>query len=138
MGAIYHVKSATAGFEGNTAIVNPSDWNSAHAYTLQDAVSIIGTNTAGTLSNISSGTLYLAGANLTLSQNANSVTLSAAGAAGGGTLSVWPDLIGPSMGNSGQYAGYAFPYLGQTSVTQYTFSYYLVPMILPCPLAFSA
>lgn len=44
---------------------------------MQDAVSLIGNNTAGVLANISSGTLYLAGGNnITLSQNGNSVTIS--------------------------------------------------------------
>jgi phage-related tail protein len=65
----------------NTQIVRPSDWNSAHAYTLQDAVSLAG-NTAGVLADISSGRLILAGgANVTLSQNGNSVSISAGTAA---------------------------------------------------------
>ncbi|TAL41618.1 MAG: hypothetical protein EPN89_18890, partial [Methylovulum sp.] len=41
-------------------------------------VSLIGNNTSGTLADITSGTLYLAGGNnITLSQNANSITISA-------------------------------------------------------------
>jgi hypothetical protein len=75
---INHVKNVTVPDSTNTDIVRPSDWNSVHAYTLQDAVSLTG-NTAGVLANISSGTFYLAGGNnITLSQNANSVTISQA------------------------------------------------------------
>lgn len=73
---IYHIKTSAGPDGTDTDMVSPSDWNSAHAYTMQDAVSLIG-NTAGVLSNISSGTLYLAGGNnITLSQNGNSVTIS--------------------------------------------------------------
>src|SRR3990167_9148175 len=73
---ISHIKTVAITDGADTAVVRPSDWNSAHAYTLQDAVSISG-NTDGVLANISSGTLYLAGGNnITLSQNGNSVTLS--------------------------------------------------------------
>lgn len=59
---IQHVKNITIADGTNTDIVIPSDWNSVHAYTLQDAVSLSG-NTAGVMANISSGTLYLAGCN---------------------------------------------------------------------------
>lgn len=73
---INHVKNITVADGTNANIVRPGDWNSVHAYTLQDAVSLSG-NTAGVMANISSGTLYLAGGNnITLSQNANSVTVS--------------------------------------------------------------
>lgn len=74
---IQHVKSNTIADGTNTDIIRPSDWNSVHAYTLVDGVSLSGNNTAGVMANISSGTLYLAGGNnITLSQNANSVTIS--------------------------------------------------------------
>lgn len=74
---INHIKTSTVADGTNTNLIRPSDWNSAHAYTLVDGVSLIGNNTAGILANISSGTLYLAGGNnITLSQNANSVTIS--------------------------------------------------------------
>lgn len=74
---INHIKTSTIADGTNTNLVLPSDWNSVHAYTLVDGVSLIGTNTSGVLTNISSGTLYLAGGNnITLSQNANSVTIS--------------------------------------------------------------
>jgi hypothetical protein len=44
---------------------------------LMSAISLSAGNTSGTLTNISSGTFYLAGgSNITLSQNANSVTIS--------------------------------------------------------------
>lgn len=60
-----------------TSIVRPSDWNSGHAYTLVDGISLLG-NTAGVLANVSSGTFYLAGGNnVTLSQQGNSITISA-------------------------------------------------------------
>lgn len=78
MGVIKHIFSNAIADGTNTAIVRPSDWNSSHAYTLQDAVSL-GGNTSGALALISSGLLFLAGgSNVTLSQNGNSVTVSAA------------------------------------------------------------
>ena len=81
MGSIKHVFTNNIPDGTNTQIVRPSDWNSDHSYILQDAVSLAG-NTAGALANISSGTLILAGGNnITLSQNGNSVTVSAANAA---------------------------------------------------------
>lgn len=78
---IQHVFTNNVADGTNTQIVRPSDWNSLHAYTLQDAVSLAG-NTSGALANVSSGTLILAGGNnITLSQNGNSVTISGANAA---------------------------------------------------------
>jgi len=75
---INHVKTSPQADVGDPTLIMPSDWNSVHAYTLQDAVSL-GGNTAGALALISSGTLFLAGGNnVTLSQNGNSVTLSGA------------------------------------------------------------
>jgi hypothetical protein len=75
MGQINHIKTSLLGDGGDTSLIRPSDWNSSHAYTLQDAVSLSG-NTAGVMSPISSGTFYLAGgSNITLSQDANSVTI---------------------------------------------------------------
>lgn len=85
MGQIQHVFSNGIADGTNTQLVRPSDWNSNHNYTLQDAVSLSG-NTAGVLAAISSGTLYLAGGNnITLSQNANSITISGANAGGAQT-----------------------------------------------------
>lgn len=73
---IYHIKTSTVADGTATATVRPSDWDSAHTYSLVDGVSLSG-NTAGVQTVISSGTLYLAGGNnITLSQNANSVTIS--------------------------------------------------------------
>ena len=81
MAPIQHVYTSPQADVTDTALVRPTNWNSVHAYTLQDAVSLSG-NTAGVLANISSGTLYLAGGNnITLSQGGNSVTIS--GGAGG-------------------------------------------------------
>lgn len=84
-GQIRHVHTNAVPDGTATSVVRPSDWNSAHAFTLQDGVSL-GGNTAGVLADITSGTLFLAGGNnITLSQNGNSVTVSgaAAGAADG-------------------------------------------------------
>lgn len=76
MGVIQHIKTVTVPDSTNTGIVRPVDWNSGHAYTLQDAVSLAG-NTVGALADISSGRLILAGGNnVTLSQGGNSVTIS--------------------------------------------------------------
>lgn len=81
MGVIKHIFSNAIADGTNTAIVRPSDWNSSHAYTLQDAVTL-GGNTSGVMALISSGALLLAGgSNVTLSQNGNSVTISAASTA---------------------------------------------------------
>src|SRR5262245_54469420 len=82
---ISHVFTSPIADGTNTQLVRPSDWNSLHTYQLQDAVSLSG-NTAGALANVSTGTLYLAGGNnITLSQNANSVTISGANAGGAQT-----------------------------------------------------
>jgi hypothetical protein len=78
---INHVFTSPQADVADPTLIKPSAWNSAHAYTLQDAVSLAG-NTAGALANISSGTLILAGGNnVTLSQNGNSVTVSGAASA---------------------------------------------------------
>lgn len=85
MGSIFHVFTNAIPDGTNTNLVRPSDWNSSHAYTLQDAVSLAG-NTAGVLADVSSGRLILAGGNnITLSQNANSVTISGPNAGGAQT-----------------------------------------------------
>ena len=135
MGTISHIKSNVIADGGNTDVVRPSDWNSVHLYTLQDAVSLSG-NTTGTLANINSGTCYLAGGNnITLSQNANSVTVSGRGA----VMSIWPPRWGGiastavSTMNTGSTAT-----AGGVNTTNYTFSIYMVPLILPYPVAFSA
>src|SRR5574342_507582 len=76
MATIQHIFTSPKADGADTDLVRPSDWNSIHAFTLQDAVSLSG-NTAGVLAGITSGTFYLAGGNnITLSQNANSVTIS--------------------------------------------------------------
>jgi hypothetical protein len=98
MGTINHIKTSAIADGPDTNVVRPSDWNSAHAYTLQDAVSLSG-NTAGALANISSGTFYLAGGNnITLSQDANSVTIS--GGAGGGVISSYENLPGANFSSA--------------------------------------
>lgn len=115
MATINHIFSSPIADGTDTSLVRPSNWNSIHQFTLQDAVSLTG-NTSGVLAAISSGTLYLAGGNnITLSQNANSVTISAAGGvqtaisgisagttqATSGTVS-FADSNGVSFGVSGQ------------------------------------
>lgn len=133
MGTISHVKSITIADGTNNSIVLPSDWNSAHVYTLQDAVSILaGGNTAGALANISSGTFYLAGGNnITLSQNANSVTIAGIG---GAMVSQWPDELPSTTAVSTYYSGSTS---AGANTSGYTFSIYFVPMILPSPVVFS-
>ncbi len=77
---IRHVYSNQKPDGTDAGVVRPSDWNSEHAYTLQDGVSLAGTNTAGVLAAISSGTLHLAGgSNITLSQDGNTVSFVGAG-----------------------------------------------------------
>jgi hypothetical protein len=103
-GQILHVKSDTVADITDTNYVRPSDWNSAHAYTLQDCVVIGGNTTAagGATSSISTGTLFLQGGNnITLSQNANSVTISA----GVGTKSSYENIPGASLTNMGSAFG---------------------------------
>jgi hypothetical protein len=81
MGSIKHVFTHPVADGTNSSIVRPSDWNSIHQYTIQDAVSL-GGNTAGILTLISTGVLLLiGGSNVTLSQSNNSVTISGADAA---------------------------------------------------------
>ncbi len=135
MGTIQHVKTSAIADGGDTDLVRPSDWNSAHAYTLQDAVSLSG-NTAGVLANISSGTMYLAGGNnVTLSQNANSVTISGAPAT---TLSLWPSPLPASTAVSTYYSGSTSQGAGGNSTQSgYTFSIYLSPVVVDYPLAYT-
>lgn len=98
MGSIRHVFTNNIADGTNTDIVRPSDWNSLHNYTLQDAVSL-GGNTAGVMALISSGLLLLAGgSNVTLSQQGNSVTVSAASAP---ALPVFSNSNGVSFGTNG-------------------------------------
>lgn len=76
-------------------------------------VANIGGNTAGATANISTGTLFLAGGNnVTLSQNANSITISGAaggGAAGSNTLGM--SNLGNTSGTTGVISGSALQYL---------------------------
>lgn len=73
----------------------------------------LGGNTSGVLTNISTGTMFLAGGNnITLSQNANSVTISGAaggGAAGSNTLGM--SNLGNTAGATGVISGSALQYL---------------------------
>ena len=78
MGQIKHIYTSPVADGTATSVVRPTDWNSQHAYTIQDAVSF-GGNTAGVMALVSSGTLVLAGGNnITLSQDGQSVTVSGA------------------------------------------------------------
>lgn len=79
MAIIRHAYSCTVGDTSDTGVVRPSNWNSAHNYTMLDVV-VLGGNTAGATASISSGTMMLAGgSNVTLSQNNNSVSIIAGG-----------------------------------------------------------
>ena len=139
MGKIQHVKTnAGTNDPVNTYLVQPQDWNSFHIYTLQDGMSVLAPNTAGTLTPISSGTCYLAGGNnITLSQNANSITISGTNF---GTISQWPGILpGSATGNAtiSYYAGSVNTSSISTSQTGYTFSIYFAPMGLYQAVAFS-
>ena len=62
------------------------------------AISVSGTNTTGTLALVNSGSLYLAGgANITLSQNGQSISISGGAGGGGG----WELSAGASTQSSG-------------------------------------
>lgn len=79
----------------------------------------IGGNTAGAGALISSGTLSLMGGNnITLSQNANSITISG-GAGGGGNNTFGMSNLGNSSGTSGMASGSAvqFAFAGGNNVT---------------------
>jgi hypothetical protein len=143
---IYHVKTSTLadGTDGN--LIRPSDWNSDHAYTMQEAVSILG-NTAGTLASINSGTLFLAGGdNITLSQSGNTVSIVGAANTGGtsggnnnaASWSMFPYPLPASTAGSTYYSGSTSQGAGGASTqTGYTFSIYFVPIQLPVPVVFS-
>lgn len=76
----------------------------------------IGGNTAGATANISSGTYVLAGGNnITLSQNANSVTISA-GAGGGGLQSAGISTQGNTAGTTG-FASQSIQFVGGNNIT---------------------
>lgn len=113
---IRHVYTSPVPDDAATSIVRPSDWNSVHAYTLPDGIVVAG-NTAGVMATISSGTVRLAGGNnITLSQNGNSITFSAANqsvqpgiqsvSAGAGQITtgevVFANANGVSFGANGQ------------------------------------
>ena len=77
-----------------------------------NAVSLSGNNTAGVMANISSGTIYMAGGNnITISQNANSITISG------------PIVGGAQTGISGQavsdttYSSGSVYFSGQNNIT---------------------
>lgn len=73
----------TFGMSGSTR-VTASFSESIQTQSIVNAV-VIGSNTSGATASISSGTMLLAGGNnITLSQNANSITISAGAGAGGG------------------------------------------------------
>jgi hypothetical protein len=133
---INHIKTSAIADGDDANLIRPSDWNSAHAYTLQDAVSLSG-NTAGVLANISSGTLYLAGGNnITLSQDANSVTVSGPAAP---VVFQYPAFIPSSAVFSSYYSGSTSQGAGGNStLSGYTFSIYLIPAPIDCAVAYSA
>lgn len=100
---VYHVFTSPQPDVADPTLVRPSDWNSSHLATMVDIVSL-GGNTAGALADIT-GTLFLAGGNnVTLSQNANSVTISA-GAVGGGNFTAGVSTGGNTSGDTGVVTG---------------------------------
>lgn len=133
---IYHLKTVGVGDGTTPGNVEPSDWNSSHAYTLQEAVSLSG-NTVGLPSLIQSSWYLFGGNNVTLSQNANSVTVSA----GNTTVSdnLWPAQMPVPNGVSTFYSGSTSQGAGGNSTqTGYTFSHYIVPMVLQKNLSVTA
>lgn len=76
----------------------------------------IGGNTAGATANVSTGTYVLAGGNnITLSQNGNSVTISA-GAGGGGFQSAGFSTQGNTSGDTG-FASQSIQFIGGNNIT---------------------
>lgn len=140
MGTIKHVYNQTVADGTATSVVRPSDWNSAHNYTMQDAVSLSG-NTSGALANISSGTFYLAGGNnVTLSQNANSVTVSAlASSSLVGTYGVGLSTNGSTVSVSMPYMPSFEPYpllqAVSTTFAPAAGSWYFMPVYVEQPMS---
>jgi hypothetical protein len=85
----------------NNSVITASFLESQQTQNIIREVSISGTHTAGTLTDITSGTLYLAGgANITLSQEGNSITISA-GSAAAGSFSAGISTQGHTAGTTG-------------------------------------
>jgi trimeric autotransporter adhesin len=74
-------------------------------------------NTSGTLTTFSSGTMVLAGgANITLSQSSNTITISGAAGGGGGTLSMFA-VSNTTQSTSGSVAATALSFNGAGNVS---------------------
>lgn len=100
---VFHAFTSPQPDVADPTLVRPSDWNSSHLATMVDIVSL-GGNTAGALADIT-GTFFMAGGNnITLSQNANSVTISA-GAVGGGNFTAGVSTGGNTSGDTGVVTG---------------------------------
>lgn len=112
---VHHVFTSPQPDVADPTLVRPSNWNDSHAITLVEGVSLLG-NTAGVLALVSSGTLFLAGGNnVTLSQNANSVTISA-GAGAGTAFSAGVSTGGNTSGDTGTVAA-RLVFVGGNNVT---------------------
>jgi hypothetical protein len=97
---VRHVFTSPKADDADTELVRPSDWNSVHALTLIENLTLAG-NTAGVMAAISSGTVLFAGGNnVTLSQNGNSITISG-GAAGGAQTGISGISAGGAIATSG-------------------------------------
>lgn len=94
LGTVYFQDGNNVSFGLNGSVVTASASFSQSVQTQGSLnVSLSGNNTLGVLTNISSGTVYLAGGNnITLSQNGNSVTF--IGGAGGGTQTAISGISG--------------------------------------------
>ncbi len=109
---IQHVKTLNIADGTNTDIVLPSDWNSVHAYTLVDCVSVLGNNTAGTLEAITNGSFCIAGGNnITLSQDGNTVSFVGQGVDGIGVSN-----LGNTSGNTGIITNNSFVLAGGNNI----------------------
>jgi len=73
---------------------------------------VIGGNTAGATASITSGTMTLAGGNnITLSQNGNAITISAAGGGAAGSNTLGMSNLGNTSGTSGVISGSALQFI---------------------------
>lgn len=119
MATIKHVYTHAVADGTATSVVRPSDWNSAHAVTMLDQLTL-GGNTAGVMGAISSGTVLFAGGdNVTLSQNGNSITVNGATVAAGGSQSLGMSNLGNTSGTTGIASGgeLKFFFAGGNSIT---------------------
>lgn len=100
---VFHVFTSPQPDVADPTLVRPSNWNSSHLATMVDIISL-GGNTAGALADITGTAFFAGGNNITLSQNMNSVTISA-GAVGGGNFTAGVSTGGNTSGDTGVVTG---------------------------------